>query len=59
MAWLQPSTRKPQWFQYFKLVFVGIPIVKTWSVFQNQVICGLEVMLLNIHKFIASYVATI
>ena len=37
VAWLQYNTRKPQWFQYIKLIFLKIPNVTTWSVFQNQV----------------------
>ena len=37
LAWLQSSTRKPQWLQYLKLVFLYIPNVAIRSVFQNQV----------------------
>ena len=37
LAWLKSSTTKPQWFQYLKLIFLEIPSVKIWSVFQNQV----------------------
>ena len=37
LVWLQSSTRKPQWFQYLKLVFLEIRHVTTWSVFQNPV----------------------
>ena len=35
--WLKSSTREPRWLQYLKLVFLEIPFVTTWSVFQNQV----------------------
>ena len=36
-AWLQSSTRKPQWFQYFKLGFLEIQTVTIQLVFQNWV----------------------
>ena len=36
LAWLQSSTTKPQWFQFFKLGFLKIPNVTIWSIFQNQ-----------------------
>ena len=35
--WLQSSTRELQWLEYLKSVFLKIPYVTTWSVFQNQV----------------------
>ena len=35
--WLKSNTRKPQWFQYLKLVFLEIANVTIWSVFWNQV----------------------
>ena len=35
--WLQSSTRKPQWFQYLKMVFFKIPNVTIQLVFQHQV----------------------
>ena len=38
LVWLKSSTREPQEFQYFKLVFLKLPNMTTWSVFQNQVI---------------------
>ena len=38
IQWLQSSTREPWWFQYFKLVFLKIPNVITWLVFEIQVI---------------------
>ena len=34
---LQSSTRNPQQFYYLKLVFLEIPNVIIWSIFQNQV----------------------
>ena len=37
LAWLQSSTRELKWFEYLKSVFLKIPNVTTWSVFQNQV----------------------
>ena len=36
-AWLQPSTREPQWFHYFNLTFLELLHVITWLVFQNKV----------------------
>ena len=35
--WLQSSTSELQWHKYLKLVFLRIPNVTTWSVFQNTV----------------------
>ena len=38
LAWLQStSTRELQWLEYLKSVFLEIPNVTTWSVFQNRV----------------------
>ena len=37
LAWLQSNTTELQWLEYLKLVFLEIPNVITWSVFQNQV----------------------
>ena len=37
LAWLQSSTRELQWLEHLKSVFLEIPNVTTWLVFQNQV----------------------
>ena len=37
LAWLQSTTRELHWLHYLKSVFLKIPNVTTWSVFQNQV----------------------
>ena len=37
LAWLQSSTRELQWLEYLKSIFLKIPNVTTWLVFQNQV----------------------
>ena len=37
LAWLQSSTRELQRLEYLKSVFLEIPNVTSWSVFQNQV----------------------
>ena len=42
LAWLQCSTRELQWLEYLKSVFLEIPNVTTWSVFQNQVTYGIK-----------------
>ena len=42
LAWLQSSTRELQWLEYLKSVFLKIPNVTTWSVFQNQVTNGIS-----------------
>ena len=49
-AWLQSSTRKPQWFQYLKLVFLEIPNVTTWLVFQNQVTIYVKLYCSNLYE---------
>ena len=36
LVWLQSSTRKSQWFQYFKLELLEIPNMTIQSVFENQ-----------------------
>ena len=37
LAWLQSSTRELWWLEYLKSVFLKIPNVTNWLVFQNQV----------------------
>ena len=37
LAWLQSSTRELQWLQHLKSVFLKLPNVTTWSVFQDQI----------------------
>ena len=37
LAGLQSSTRELQWLEYLKSVFLKIPNVTAWFIFQNQV----------------------
>ena len=55
LVWLKSSTREVQWLEYLKLVFLEMPNVTTWSVFQKSghklILCGSLVCM-----FVCAYV---
>ena len=56
LAWLQSSTRDLQWLEYLKSVFLEIPNVTTWLLFQNKLTYCLLKSLALLHYFYPSII---